>query len=86
MEPWAYFLTVDCYGVRLHGDSRGSVDRDHNTPGGRFVPESSRRRWIERTIMTESRAVLFRADRGVVLEEIQRTCEYREWELHAAHV
>ena len=29
-EPWAYLLTFACYGERLHGDQRGSVDPNHN--------------------------------------------------------
>lgn len=28
--PLAYFLTWSCYGTWLHGDERGSVDREHN--------------------------------------------------------
>ena len=31
--PLAYFITFTCYGSWLHGDERGSVDRDDNVPG-----------------------------------------------------
>ncbi len=31
--PLAYFITFTCCGTWLHGDERGSVDREHNTPG-----------------------------------------------------
>lgn len=31
--PLAYLLTFRCYGTWLHGDARGSVDREHNTYG-----------------------------------------------------
>ncbi|HEX4135855.1 MAG TPA: hypothetical protein VHY84_14670 [Bryobacteraceae bacterium] len=27
-----YFITFSCYGLHLHGDESGSVDRRHNTP------------------------------------------------------
>ena len=36
--------------------------------------------------MSEDFAILSQAERDTVLHEIRRTCEYREWELHAAHV
>jgi hypothetical protein len=37
-QPWAYFLlTFTCYGDRLHGDKRGSVDRTHNHFGSRYL-------------------------------------------------
>jgi hypothetical protein len=32
-SPLAYFITFTCYGTWLHGDQRGSVDREHNAPG-----------------------------------------------------
>jgi hypothetical protein len=31
--PLAYLITFPTYGTWLHGDERGSVDRDHNLPG-----------------------------------------------------
>ena len=29
-DPIAYFITFRTYGTWLHGDERGSTDRDHN--------------------------------------------------------
>jgi REP element-mobilizing transposase RayT len=31
-RPLAYHITFGTYGTRLHGDSRGTVDRRHNIP------------------------------------------------------
>lgn len=32
-EPVAFFLTWSAYGNWLHGDTKGSVDRNHNSYG-----------------------------------------------------
>jgi len=32
-EPLGYLITCRTYGTWLHGDARGSVDRDHNVYG-----------------------------------------------------
>ncbi|MBK6562866.1 hypothetical protein [Candidatus Amarobacter glycogenicus] len=45
-EPLAYFITASAYGNRLHGDERGTVDRDHNTVGTPFrQPEPGLAAW-----------------------------------------
>jgi REP element-mobilizing transposase RayT len=85
-EPRAYFLTFTCYGVRLHGDVRGSVDRKRPPPLGRYSPENPRRFRYEQRVMTAEPASLSEPEREVVLEEIRRTCEFEDWFLHAAHV
>ena len=39
--PLAYLLTFTCYGTRLHGDTRGTVDRNNNRYGMPFLsPET----------------------------------------------
>ena len=43
-RPLAYFLTFTTYGTWLHGDGRGSVDREHNQPGEPWPePDPARR-------------------------------------------
>jgi hypothetical protein len=49
--PYAYLITFTCYGQRLHGDERGSVDRFHNLPGRRYVPASPNRAAYEQSLM-----------------------------------
>ncbi len=85
-EPLAYLLTIACYGVRLHGDARGSVDREHNAYGGRCTPEDVKLEWRERLRMADDAASLRADERAAVMREIRRVCSYREWELHALHV
>ncbi|MCB9384736.1 MAG: transposase [Bryobacterales bacterium] len=85
-EPLAYFLTVACYGTRLHGDARGAVDRAHNAYRGRLAPPDPKRERLVRLLMAEDAMVLNPAERATALREIQRTCAFRGWTLHAAHV
>jgi hypothetical protein len=43
--PLAYLITFRCYGTWLHGDDRGSVDREHNVPLTPLIePNAARRR------------------------------------------
>jgi REP element-mobilizing transposase RayT len=85
-EPRAYFLTVVCYGARLHGEDRGAVDREHNAYRGPLLPPDERRERLVRRLMSEEAVRLGAAEREATLSEIQRTCVYREWTLHAAHI
>ena len=36
-RPLAYLITFSCYGSHLHGSESGSVDRNHNVVGGRYL-------------------------------------------------
>ena len=73
------------YGVHLHGES-GTVDRDHNQPGGRFVDADSLRATKERLQMDHAAYSFDRLEREVVLQAIQDVCLHRTWDLIAAHV
>ncbi|MCB1020585.1 MAG: hypothetical protein H6509_06285 [Bryobacterales bacterium] len=84
--PYGYFLTFTCYGTRLHGDSRGSVDRKHNLVGARYLEEDPLRSATERGLMTADVASLDEPERAIVLEEIISSCSRQNWLLHAAHV
>jgi hypothetical protein len=50
--PLAYLITFRCYGNRLHGDRRGSMDRTHHVHGApRLAPsepfENSERKQLK---------------------------------------
>jgi hypothetical protein len=85
-EPRAYFLTVVCYGVRLHGDACGAVDREHNAYRGPLIQPDEKRERMVRALMAEEAVSLTVDEREATLHEIKRTCAYRGWELHAAHI
>ena len=84
--PLAYLITFSCYGVRLHGDEKGSVDRRHNLPGTPFVsPDVGRVRREART-MVQAAYCLDAPRRACVLNAVQGVCAARDWKLLAAHV
>ena len=41
--PLAYLITFHTYGSWLHGDAKGSVDREHSRYGGAFAPSDADR-------------------------------------------
>jgi len=78
-EPIAYFLTWTCYGTWLHGDPRGSVDRDHNQYGEAFVRPDPKREESARRRMQSEPVRLNDRQRQLVNREIVRVCEYFSW-------
>jgi REP element-mobilizing transposase RayT len=85
-RPLAYLITFSCYGSHLHGSENGSVDRDHNLKGGRYLaPEPGLLRAKEER-MLEPAYALDDEKRGIVLAAIRQVCKHREWTLIAAHV
>ncbi len=86
MPPLAYLLTWTTYGTWLHGDDRGSVDREHNTFDTPFVPASPGRR-VARVDQLAAQVVTLTADqRRVVHETIDAHCAHRGWRLIEANV
>jgi REP element-mobilizing transposase RayT len=84
--PLAYFLTWVTYGSWLHGDERGSIDREHNTPG---TPRKPTDRGLEdhrRRQLMHDPVVLSDAMRTMVDAAIVEVCEHREWTLLAVNV
>ena len=84
--PLAYLITFTCYGTWLHGKDPFSVDRDHNVPGTPFVARDPEREKRELRRMDQPPYELDVPRRQVVLNAIREVCEYRGWELLAAHV
>lgn len=85
MKPLGYFITIHTYGTRLHGDVRGSVDRQHNIPGTPFLNEDEPRASRELGYMNEPPLELSAESRFVVDATIREVCEYRRWNMHAVH-
>src|SRR5450631_896965 len=81
-----YFITFACYSGHLHGDESGSVDRNHNLPGGRLLEADPDRVAAERQSMTQAQYLLDRDSRAVVLQALLEVCSHRGWGLLAAHV
>jgi len=81
-----YFITFACYGVHLHGDESGSVDRNHSVPGGRLAEASPERVNMMRHQMDQAPYSLDRVRRTAVLAALREVCLHRGWSLWAAHV
>jgi REP element-mobilizing transposase RayT len=84
--PLAYFLTFTCYGTWLHGDERGSVDREHNTPGMPVLPPDATRCAREQGDLAQPPYLLDQARRQVTLHALCEIARRKGWMLHAAHV
>ena len=81
-----YLITFACYGTHIHGDESGSVDREHNLPGGRLLDVDERRAAAERDMMDQTPYSLDQERRSTVLAAIREVCLHRDWRLWAAHV
>ena len=84
--PLGYLITFRCYGTWVHGDDRGSVDREHRrykTPYA--LPNPRRLRHNQATLKSEP-VLLSAGQRASVEKAIREACSYRRWELHACSV
>ena len=85
-DPLAYFITIRAYGTWLSGDSRGSVDDEHRTPGEPFKQRDDFRVAYQKRKMSGASVHITPPMRGVIEGEIQRTCSFRDWQLWALNV
>jgi len=84
--PLAYFLTWTCYGQRLHGDARGSVDPQHNRRGTPYLETDERRNRFERERMTGDPVTLTPEMRECVDRSLVTLCNEKRWMLIARNV
>ena len=84
--PLAYLITFRCYGTWLHGDARGSVDREQNVYGTPFLPRDEARENEERLRLKHPPVTLDEASRLIVEQTIPEVCQYRGWALRAISV
>jgi REP element-mobilizing transposase RayT len=84
--PLGYFITFRAYGTWLHGDARGSVDREHNQFGTPMLPASGQRvRW-EAAELEGAPMHFDAACRDVIGRTIREVCAHKGWALHEANV
>ncbi|MCC6574230.1 MAG: transposase [Planctomycetes bacterium] len=84
--PVAYFLTWTCYGTRLHGDERGTVDLEHNQYNTPALEPVARRVKARELQLKDKPFLLDAVGRGAVDRAIRDTCETRSWKLFALNV
>ena len=85
-DPLAYLITFRTYGTWLHGDARGSVDREHNIPGTPLFPPDPSREMRRRSQLKHAPIELDPERRAVVRRTILKVAEHRNWEIHALAV
>ena len=81
--PLAYFLTWTCYGTWLHGDERGSVDREHWGPGLAFASAVKSRVTHHKSKLKSPALMLTPEARVIVETAIRDHCVHRGWNLLA---
>jgi REP element-mobilizing transposase RayT len=85
-EPAAFLITWTCYGNWLHGDARGSVDREHNIPGTPTLPPDAAQAARERGQLRPAGGILGASARGLVAQTIADHCRLRGWNVLATAV
>lgn len=82
-KPIAYHITWGTYGTRLHGDPRGTVDRDHNQFGEPII-DYDQHRWALESFGMKFDPVRFDPEQMIAVEVIvPPVCERGGWILHA---
>jgi len=84
--PAAYFITWSCYGHRLHGDVRGSVDRDDNQFNTPLLEHRPGLVEFERSMLKQEPVTLDKREREIVSACIERHCQIRQWQLEGVNV
>ncbi len=81
MNVLAYHITWGTYGTRLHGDPRGTVDRQNNEYGTP-VPEYDEHRWIRETENLKFDPIYLTRDEMIFVESIiPSICECDYWKI-----
>lgn len=81
-----HLLTFSCYGVRLPGDPRGSVDRTRANHRGGPIPPNMPLRDYAKSKQIDPPATLSPTEANLVLSALQEVCAHRGWCLRAVHV
>jgi REP element-mobilizing transposase RayT len=84
--PLAYLITFRCYGTWLHGDERGSVDRDHRRYKSPYASPNAKRQKHNDNLLKSEPVLLNSNQRASVEKAIRETCVHRKWILHACSV
>lgn len=86
VEP-VYFLTFRTYGTWLHGDERGSVDRNNKDFGEPLTARNDALKRRRQSAMKNAPCLLDTSDRRRAVEAaMERTCAHRGWNLLALNV
>jgi REP element-mobilizing transposase RayT len=85
-DPVAYLITFRTYGTWLHGDARGSVDRDHNDYGTPLLAPNPGVERAQTTSLRREPVAFSESRRTVVADAVRDVCTFRGWTLWALNV
>ena len=85
-EPLGYLITCRTYGTWVHGDARGSVDREHSAYGAPMLDPNGSLERAERRRLKTPPVTLTAQQRVVVAETIRAVCRKLDWSLLALNV
>lgn len=86
-DPIAYLITIRCYGTWLHGDARGSMDREKfNRYGGPKIPVRPGLEKSDSASLKSPRIELKAAQREATKQAIRNDCLIRGYRLYALNV
>jgi REP element-mobilizing transposase RayT len=81
--PLAYLITFRTYGTWLHGDARGSMDREHNAYGTPRLSPNENRRHAEALQLRSALIILNMPQRKAVESAVREVCRWRGYRLLA---
>src|SRR5687768_10817201 len=84
--PLAYFISFRTYGTWLHGDKRGSIDRNHNRYRSPYIARSEKWRLFNEQRMKAKPLILQAKQRKSIETSMHETCKIRKWSLQAINV
>jgi REP element-mobilizing transposase RayT len=84
--PLAYLITFRCYGTWLHGDERGSIDRNNNQYQTPYLPANKALEELNRSSLKSNPVSLDTLQRTLVESAIRDVCEHRKWTLFSINV
>jgi hypothetical protein len=84
--PLAYLITFRCYGTWVHGDERGSMDRQHNVYGTSKIAPNSRLLRSDTKQLKYPPCSLGPKGRQVVEKAVREVCDHRKYILRAINV
>lgn len=83
--PVGYLITFHSYGTWLHGDPRGSIDKDHNIPGTPMLAPSQRRYTFEMNRLKYPPVTFTKDQRTSINNTVLDVASFNGWMLHAVN-
>jgi REP element-mobilizing transposase RayT len=84
--PLAYFITFTCYGARIHGDERETVDYYHNGFLASKISVNKNLHDYRKKHMTSKSYIMGEKERQLCLLGLRDAGAVFDWRLYAAHV